>query len=153
MFVYCVLFFVCVYLRLRISSHPKSIAGVQFDSVRRFRATLLLRTTCMRLCCNGGASCVAPTNKNHPPAWYSVPWRDSPENHSSVVQLPGVVHTLRWESHSIGKECWAIFCGTDFFVFLVFPGFSGVHAGGPGGSQGLEDDFVKMCGVQQDRRW
>ena len=27
---------------------PMSIAGVPFDSVRRFRATLLLRTTCMR---------------------------------------------------------------------------------------------------------
>jgi len=38
---------------------PRSIAGVPFDSVRRFRATLLLRTTCMRLCCNGVASCVA----------------------------------------------------------------------------------------------
>jgi len=49
--------------------------------------------------------------------WYSVPWWNSPENHSSVVQLPGVVHTLRWESHSIGKECWTIFCGTDFFLF------------------------------------
>jgi len=36
---------------------PKSIAGVSFDSARRFRATLLLRTTCMRLCCNGVASC------------------------------------------------------------------------------------------------
>jgi len=32
-----VLFFVCVYLRLRISWQPKSIAGVPFDSVRRFR--------------------------------------------------------------------------------------------------------------------
>jgi len=29
-----------------------------------------------------------------------------------------------------------------FVVLLVFPGFSGI--------QGLEDDFVKMCGVQQD---
>jgi len=28
-----------------------SIAGVPFDSAGRFRATLLLRTTCMRLCC------------------------------------------------------------------------------------------------------
>jgi len=28
-----------------------SIAGVPFDSVRRFRVTLLLRTTCMCLCC------------------------------------------------------------------------------------------------------
>jgi len=37
----------------------KSIAGVPFDLVRRFRAALLLRHTCMRLCCNGVASCVA----------------------------------------------------------------------------------------------
>jgi len=54
-----VLFFVCVYLRLRISWNPKSIAGVQFDSVRRFQASLLLRTTCMHLCCNWVTNCVA----------------------------------------------------------------------------------------------
>ena len=36
----------------------RSIAGVPFDSVGRFQATLLLRTTCMCLCCNGVASCV-----------------------------------------------------------------------------------------------
>jgi len=30
----------------------RSIAGVPFDSVRRFRASLLLRTTCMHLCRN-----------------------------------------------------------------------------------------------------
>jgi len=47
-FVCFVLFFVCVYLRLRIPSHPKSIAGVPFDSIRRFWATLLLRAICMR---------------------------------------------------------------------------------------------------------
>ena len=40
------LLFVC--LRLCISSNPRSIAGVLFDSAGRFRATLLLRTTCMR---------------------------------------------------------------------------------------------------------
>jgi len=37
---------------------PTSIAGVLFDSVRRFRATLLLRTTCIRLWGNWVASCV-----------------------------------------------------------------------------------------------
>ena len=36
-----------------------SIAGVPFDSVGRFRATLLLRTTCMRLWGNWAARCVA----------------------------------------------------------------------------------------------
>ena len=74
MFVCCVLFFVCVYLRLRISSHSKSIAGVPFDSVRRFWATLLLRTTCVFLCCNGVASCVAEyqTKKRKPRALYST---------------------------------------------------------------------------------
>jgi len=36
-----------------------AVAGVPFHSIRRFQATLLLRTTCMRLCCNGVASCVA----------------------------------------------------------------------------------------------
>ena len=39
---------------------PRSIAGVPFDSVRRFRATLLLRTTSMRLWGNLVASrCVS----------------------------------------------------------------------------------------------
>jgi len=57
----CVLFIphLFVYLRLRISSNPRSIAGVPFDSAGRFRATLLLRTTCMRSCCTWIASCVA----------------------------------------------------------------------------------------------
>ena len=63
-----VLFFVCVYLRLRISSHPRPIAGVPFDSVRRFRATLLLHTTCMRLWGNWVRSCVvASQTKNQKP--------------------------------------------------------------------------------------
>ena len=39
---------------------PRSIAGVPLDSVgpQRFRASLLLRTTCMRARCNWIASCV-----------------------------------------------------------------------------------------------
>jgi len=46
----------------------RSIAGVPFDSVGRFQATLLLRTTCMCLCCNGVASCVvAWQTKNQKP--------------------------------------------------------------------------------------
>ena len=43
------LFLFCLYICfLRISSNPKSIAGVPLDSAGRFQATLLLRTTCMR---------------------------------------------------------------------------------------------------------
>jgi len=38
---------------------PRSIAGVPFDSVGILQTTLLLRTTCMRSCCNWNASCVA----------------------------------------------------------------------------------------------
>ena len=38
---------------------PRSIAGVPFDLVRRYRASLLLYTTCMHLCCNWVASCQA----------------------------------------------------------------------------------------------
>jgi len=38
---------------------PRSIAGVLFDSVRRFRASVLLHTTCVHLCCNWVASCVS----------------------------------------------------------------------------------------------
>jgi len=53
-----VLFFVCVYLHLQICSHPKSIAGVPFGLVRRLRASLLLRTTCMHLCRNWVVGCV-----------------------------------------------------------------------------------------------
>jgi len=63
---YCVCVF-CSILRLcipafayhQVSLHLKPIAGVPFDSVRRFRATLLLHTTCMRFWGNWVASCVA----------------------------------------------------------------------------------------------
>jgi len=76
-FVFCSIprMFVC--LRLRMSSsqkyanvyvksiflYPVSIAGVPFDSVRRFRPTLLLHTTCVRSCCTWRASCVAVFNQ------------------------------------------------------------------------------------------
>ena len=46
----------------------RSITGVPFDSVRRFRASLLLRTTCMHLCPNWVASCVSAwQTKNQKP--------------------------------------------------------------------------------------
>jgi len=48
-----------VYLRMRMSSDPRSIAGVPFNSVGRFQASLLLHTTCMRSYCNWIATCVA----------------------------------------------------------------------------------------------
>jgi len=48
-----------VYLRMRMSSNPRSIAGAPFDSVGILRTTFVLRTTCMRSCCNWSASCVA----------------------------------------------------------------------------------------------
>jgi len=67
--------FVC--LRMRMSSsqqyanvyvksiflYPGSIAGVPFDSARRFRPTLLLHTTYVRSWCTLRASCVAAFNK------------------------------------------------------------------------------------------
>jgi len=37
---------------------PRSIVGVPFDSARRFRASLLLHTTCDRSWCNWSDSCV-----------------------------------------------------------------------------------------------
>ena len=46
-----------VYLHLRMSSYPRSIAGVPLDSVGRFRDSLLLQTTCMRSCCNFELDC------------------------------------------------------------------------------------------------
>jgi len=62
--------FVCLRMRMSSSQYaniyvksifigPGSIAGVPFDSVRRFWASLLLHTTCVHLCCNLIASCVA----------------------------------------------------------------------------------------------
>ena len=37
---------------------PRSIAGVPFGSVRRFQASLLVHTTCVRSCCIWCANCV-----------------------------------------------------------------------------------------------
>jgi len=63
--------FVC--LRMRMFSNPRSIAGVPFDSVGNPRTTVLLRTTCMRSCCNWSASCVAALHtKNQKPRGYYV---------------------------------------------------------------------------------
>jgi len=42
---------------------PRSIAGVPFDLVRRFRATLSLHTACVCSCCTWRATCVAAFNK------------------------------------------------------------------------------------------
>jgi len=49
---------ICKCIRQSIFIGPRSIAEVPFDSARHFRATLLLRTTCMRLWGNWVASCV-----------------------------------------------------------------------------------------------
>ena len=55
-------------VRQSIFIGPRSIAGLPFDSVRRFRATLLLRTTCMCPWGNWVASCVAALQtKNQKP--------------------------------------------------------------------------------------
>ena len=45
---------------------PRSNAGVPLDSVGRFRATLLLCTTCMRSCCTWIASCMAAYQTQKP---------------------------------------------------------------------------------------
>jgi len=52
----------------------RSIAGVPFDSVRCFLVTLLLRTTCMRLWCNGVPSCVAETKNSWLPLTHGFWW-------------------------------------------------------------------------------
>ena len=52
-----------------------SIAGVPFDLVGRFRATLLLRTTCMCRCYNWVASCVSalqPKHQNQNLDWFKA---------------------------------------------------------------------------------
>jgi len=48
--VFCSLPILCVYLRMRMSSNQRSVAGVPFDSVGILQPTLLLHTTCMRSC-------------------------------------------------------------------------------------------------------
>jgi len=53
----CISAYANVYFKT-ILKCPRSIARVPFDLVRRFWATLLLRTTCMRLCWTWVASCV-----------------------------------------------------------------------------------------------
>ena len=51
-----------------LNQRKKERLVVRFDSVRRFRATLLLRTTCMHLYRNGVANCVsAYQTKNQKP--------------------------------------------------------------------------------------
>ena len=82
-FVFCSIprLFVCVRMRISSSQYANiyvesesifiylgSIAGVPFDSVRRFRASLLLYTTCVHLYCNRVATCVAvQQTKNQKP--------------------------------------------------------------------------------------
>ena len=48
---------ICECIRWSIFICPRSIAGVPFDSVRRFRATLLLCTSCMRFWGNWVVAC------------------------------------------------------------------------------------------------
>ena len=52
---------------------PRSIARVPFDSVRRFRASLLLHTTCVHLCCNWVVSCVAVYQTKNKSRFYYEP--------------------------------------------------------------------------------
>jgi len=63
--------FICLRMRMSASHQyanvyvkpiflcPGSIAGLPFDSARRFRPTLLLHTTYVHSCCTWRASCVA----------------------------------------------------------------------------------------------
>jgi len=62
-----------------------------------------------------------------------------------VVQLLAW-YTLCAENFiELEKSVEPFFVVLIFFVFLVFLGFAGI--------QGLENDFVKMCNVQQEQRW
>ena len=58
-FEFCFIPLLFVYVRLCLTSNPRSIGEVPFDSVGGFRVTLLLRTTCIRSCRTWRASCVA----------------------------------------------------------------------------------------------
>ena len=51
------LLFACMCMRK--TSSPRSIVGRECIQARRFRATLLLRTTCMRSCCTRRISSMA----------------------------------------------------------------------------------------------
>jgi len=66
-YVFCSFYLLLLYLLVRmfsnprsiagVFSNPRSIAGVPFDSIGRFRASLLLRTNFMRSRFNLIASC------------------------------------------------------------------------------------------------
>jgi len=62
------------YMCMRLPAGPRSIAGLPFDSIGILRTTFVLRTTCMRSCCNWSASCVAawPT-KNQKHSMFACP--------------------------------------------------------------------------------
>ena len=97
--VFCSVPVLLVYLRMSISSNASSIAGVPFDSVGSLRTTSLLRTNCMRSCCNWSASCVvALQTKNQKPN----------SNYESVKDQTLVKsNLLRYKSHntiSISKQ-------------------------------------------------
>jgi len=74
---------------------PRSIAGVLFDSVRRFRATLLLHTNCVGSCCNSRASCVAAQqNQNQEPgAIKAQSSRSSPRDSIYLNSSLGAAHS------------------------------------------------------------
>ena len=70
---------ICECIRQSIFICPRSITGVPFDSVRRFWATLLPRTTGMRLWGNWVANCVAASQTK--PTWKPIrKWAVWPHN-------------------------------------------------------------------------
>jgi len=90
---------------------PGSITGVPFDSVRRFRATLLLRTNCMPHCCNWVASRVAAylrtnqkPNKNGVVGEWVGAWASSSPAPYKYLDVP---HTTVFGKHC---ECIAQKC-------------------------------------------
>ena len=50
--VFCSIPLLLVHLRMRMSLNSRSITGVPFNLIVILRTTFVLRTTCMRSCCN-----------------------------------------------------------------------------------------------------
>ena len=99
---------ICECIRPSICIGPRSSAGVPFDSVRRFWATLLMRTSCMRLWGNWVASCVAALQtKNQKPyytdfeIWFSV----LIEMFVTWISFRGTFQSF-WDLSEVSAQSW-----------------------------------------------
>jgi len=91
---------------------PRSIAGEPFDFVRRFRASLLLHTTCVRSWCNWSASCVAAKQQKNVLISFDM---------SHWITRTPVHHSLEW--YCVCKQVFVhqkIISVAGWFVLVKF---------------------------------